>query len=255
MRKLVKDQRIAVYADCEGFFKPISVHQEMKKSGRISEQAGKTVLAMPELSEGIPLDVTTWLPFAAPHYKISPRLEDYLVIPVIIMPSDLPNRNSVGFPLRELVRFLPEYGMQAYKTWKGQPTHLEHRNSDITKAYGVILDSFLRPMTTHGQNKIWKLLHLLAFDRTKHPELTTQIDSGEMNSYSMGAYIDSYTCSYCGADLGKCYHLNPKAQGEFYELEGKLVHKNVRGIKGFETSAVADPAYVSAISDEIKVVG
>jgi len=254
MRKLTQGSKIAVYADAEGYFKPISLHQELKKSGRLTQTARSTTLAMPELNTEIPLDFPTWLPFSAPHYHISSRIEDYLIVPVIIMPSDLPNRNSVGFPLRELVKFIPEYGMQAYKTWKGQPTHLEHANSDITKAYGVIADSFLRPMKTHGQNKIWKLMHLLTFDRSKHPELTTRIDNGEINSYSMGAYVDSYTCSYCGSDLGKCYHLNPKAQGEFYELENKLVHKNVRGVKGFETSAVGDPAYVSAISDEIKVL-
>ena len=256
MRNLTRNNRIAVYADSESSYRPVSMHKELKKSGRLTALSNNNLaLAMPELKSDVPLDFQTWLPFCAPHYQISPRVEDYLVVPVIIMPSDLPNRNGVGFPLRELVKFMPEYGMQAYKTWKGQPTHREHANSDVTKAYGVIVDSFMKPMTGHGQGKVWKLLQLLAFDRQKHPELTSLIDSGEENSYSMGAYVDSYTCSYCGSDVGKCGHINAKMPGPaFYELDNKLVHKNVRGIKGFETSSVHDPAYVSAISDEIKVL-
>lgn len=255
MRKLMTDRKFAVYADSELSYAPLSLHKELKKSGRVIANDQALVMNHPDMQgQAIPMDFQTWLPFAAPHYQISPNVKDYLLIPVIIMPSDLPNRNAVGFPLRELVRFNPEYGMQAYKTWKGQPTHLEHQNQDVTKAYGVIVDAFLRPMKTHGQNKVWKLMLLLAFDRLKHPELTSRIETGEVNSYSMGAFVDSYTCSICGSDLGKCHHLNAKQQGQFYEYEGQLAFRNVRGIKGFETSAVADPAYVSAISDEIKVL-
>ncbi len=256
MRKIIQDKRIAVYADSEFAYAPMSMHTEMKKTGRITAGVGSDlVLNHPEMeSLAIPMDFASWLPFAAPQYKISPDVKDYVLTPVIIMPSDLPNRNSVGFPLRELIRFNPEYGMQAYKTWKGQPTHLEHANEDVTKAYGVIVDAFMRPMKGHGQNKVWKFMQLLAFDRSKHPEVTSRIESGEINSYSMGAFVDSYTCSICSADLGNCHHLNPKIQGQFYEFEGQLAFKNVRGIKGFETSAVSDPAYVSAISDEIKVL-
>ena len=247
--------KIAVYADSECALAPLDVHRELKKSGRITVSGSAVDMAHPEMQGQTQLDCLRWLPFAASVYKISPKLEDYLVVPVIIMPSDLSNRNCVGFPLRELLRFNADVGDCAYKTWKGQPTHLEHDNEDVTKAYGVIFDSFLRPMSSHGQGKVWKLLQLLAFDRTKHPELTSQIERGERNSYSMGAFVDAYTCSYCGADLGKCMHLDPKAKApEFYLRDGVLVHKNVRGIKGFETSNVGDPAYYSAISDTVTVV-
>lgn len=256
MRKIIEGRKLAVYADSEFSYSPISMHKEMKKTGSItSSDEGSLLLNHPEMRDhAIPMDFASWLPFAAPQYNISADVKDYVLTPVIIMPSDLPNRNSVGFPLRELIRFNPEYGMQAYKTWKGQPTHLEHANQDITKAYGVIVDAFMRPMKAYGQNKVWKFMQLLAFDRSKHPEVTTRIESGEINSYSMGAFVDSYTCSICSADLGNCHHLNPKIQGQFYEFEGQLAFKNVRGIKGFETSAVSDPAYVSAISDEVKVL-
>jgi hypothetical protein len=256
MRKLLKGNQIAVYADSEFSYRPLMLHKEMKKSGSIVQSNNEKMLMQHPEMQGhqIPLDFETWLPFAAKPYHISPNVKDYVLVPVIIMPSDLPNRNGVGFPLRELVKFMPDYGVQAYKTWKGQPTHLEHQNQDVTKAYGVIVDAFMKPMKTHGQGKLWKLMLLLAFDRSKHPELTSRIETGEVNSYSMGAFVDGYTCSACGAELGGCHHLDPKQQGQFYIQNGTLIFKNVRGIKGFETSAVSDPAYVSAISDEIKIL-
>jgi hypothetical protein len=90
------------------------------------------------------LDVRTWLPFASKKYEISPNIEDYIVTPVITITSDVSNRNGVGFALSDLVKFNPDMGMQAYKTFKAKPTHVEHENKDITKAKGVILDTFLR---------------------------------------------------------------------------------------------------------------
>ena len=56
----------------------------------------------------LPVDVEDWLPAASKQYHISPKLEDYIIVPVIAFFSDLPNRNSVGFPLQELIKFNPE---------------------------------------------------------------------------------------------------------------------------------------------------
>jgi len=126
-------------------------------------------------------------------------------------------------------------------------------NEDHTKAYGVIADAFLRKMDHFGNGKVWKLLELLAIDRTKYPTIAQKILDGEMNSYSMGAWVTNYTCSYCGAALGKCEHLHPKQALDFYEKDGKLVFRNVHGIKGFETSIVATPAYSIAASDSLLV--
>jgi hypothetical protein len=67
----------------------------------------------------------------------------------------------------------------------------------------------------------------------------------------MGAYIGSFTCSYCGADVGNCRHIDARNPRVMYTLAGKLVFRNVRDIEGFETSIVASPAYVSAISDTL----
>ncbi|HHN9420446.1 TPA: hypothetical protein ACP7Q5_005074, partial [Escherichia coli] len=40
------------------------------------------------------LDYETWLPFAAKTYKISPRIEDYIIVSTLVCPSDIPNRNG-----------------------------------------------------------------------------------------------------------------------------------------------------------------
>ena len=80
------------------------------------------------------LDFETWLPFAAKTYHISPRIEDYVVIPTPICPADLPNRNGIGFPLQELVRYQPPpISRQVYKAWAGTPVHLEHCFAGSTK--------------------------------------------------------------------------------------------------------------------------
>jgi hypothetical protein len=137
--------------------------------------------------------------------------------------------------------------MQAYKTFKAKPTHIEHQNDDITQAKGVIVDTFLRKMV--NVDGIWKLLELLSFDRTKDRELCKDILSGDMNSYSMGAWVEGYQCSICDAEIGKCSHLHPQAPLDFYRFGKELCFRKVVKPVGFETSAVKTPAYVTAVSD------
>lgn len=256
MRRLLDDNRIAVYADVEQAMRPIDIHKEMKKSGCITKASTGDYLVQRAEFEAtgdatVPLDFSTWIPFAAPHYHLSPNPDDYIMVPVIIMPTDLPNRNSVGFPLKELIRFHPHLGQQSYKTWKGKPTHREHQNEDITKAYGVIADTFLRKLRGYGAGNVWKVLTLLTFDRSKHADVAASILDGTMNSYSMGAWVSSYTCSYCKAELGKCLHISKDKPGPLYELNGKLVYRECVGIEGFEVSSVGTPAYITALSDSV----
>jgi hypothetical protein len=67
----------------------------------------------------------------------------------------------------------------------------------------------------------------------------------------MGAMVAGYSCSICNAEMGACLHLHPKQPYDFYEVEGKLCFRNVRGILGFETSGVEQPAFISALSDKV----
>lgn len=262
MRKLVNGNRHAVYSFVESGLSPIDVHKESKKSGLMSvASTGELVLDHPAIRETdgsqihIPLDLKTWLPFAAKVYHISPDPSDYVIVPVIVMPSDLPNRNGVGFPLTELIKWDPEVGRQSYKTWKGMPTYSEHQNDDYTKARGVIADAMMRKLHGFNQGRIWKVLLLLTFDRSKYPDVAHRILTGETNSYSMGAWVSSYQCSYCNAEVGKCSHIRPNQTGVISNINGELVYRKAIGIRGFECSEVATPAYISAISDQVSSWG
>lgn len=275
----------AVYAYAEQSLPPIDLHKELKRSGRatqvrdlFSRSTVQTARAVPkdfqaqalgtEVPKNVPklqlassllegpgaqgqtvLDFGTWLPYCAPHYEISGNIEDHIITPVVVMPADIPNRNSVAFPLAELVKFHPAIGQQAFKSWRGKPTHHEHDNEDITRAYGVIVDSYLRKLHGYGNNNIWKVLLLLSFDRTKHPDVAAEVLSGHRNSYSMGAWVGSYTCSVCGSVIGECSHIAKEGHHEMYALNDELVFRNCVDIEGFECSQVATPAYISAISD------
>lgn len=197
------------------------------------------------------VDWAGWLPFAAKHYNISPDVKDYVVIPVPTIITDIPNRNGISFPLKELIQFRPELGMQSYRTWKGKPTFEEHVHDDHTKAKGVILDTHMRKIP--GMN-VWRLMKLLAFDRTRDPQLCDEILSRKRNSYSMGAYLDGYTCSICHKEFGTCTHTPTGAKkGDviFVPQGDSIVFLNVVNPEGFETSSVKTPAFIPALNDNV----
>lgn len=262
MKMEFKGKARAEYAFVENSFKPIEVSKEMKRSGMMTVASTKEIiLNHPQITgDGgnqlhVPLDLKTWLPFAAKDYHISPDPKDHIVVPVIVMPSDLPNRNGVAFPLHQLAKWDPEIGRIAYKTWKGMPTYSEHANNDYTQARGVIADSLLRKLNGFNQGQIWKVLLLLTFDRSKYPDVARRILTGETNSYSMGAWVNEYQCSYCNSALGKCGHIHPKKPTEMSVINGHMAFRNAIGIRGFECSEVGTPAYISAISDSVSQLG
>jgi len=246
--------REAVYADAFMEGKAIDIHKEVRSKNiqiatndMVLNKSSNVLTTEAEQK----LDITNWLPFASKKYLISPDINDYIFVPVLTIPSDLPNRNGVAFPLKTLLEFNVDAGCQGYKTFRGKPVHYEHQNKDPTKAKGVIVDSFLRRINGFGGGNVWKVMLLLAIDRTKDVSLSSQIISGEMNSYSMGAYVDKYTCSYCGSDVGKCTHIKANSPVNFYELNGDLVFKNMHGMMGFECSSVGTPAWSPAASNTV----
>lgn len=199
------------------------------------------------------------LPHAAGPLNIADNPKDYVLSVIPIMYTDLPNRNGVGFPLRELTKWQVDYGCLAFQTWRGMPVHLEHAADEPKTALGIIVDMSLRPIKTHGNGKIWKVVALAAIDRTKRigkekdgVPFGERVATGDNNTYSMGALVDGYTCSYCGQEVGRCTHIDPdqsRAPVTFYELNNQLVYRQVYGIKGVELSIVSDPAFITAISD------
>lgn len=199
------------------------------------------------------LDVVDWLPFCAEKYNISANLSDYVIVPVPIVPSDIPNRNLVAFPFKTLSDFDPHLKMMQYRSWKAAPTHIEHINKDYTIAKGVVFDVSLQRMR-NSLDEVWKVVALCGFDRTKDKLLANAILTGERDEYSMGAYTGGYTCSCCNAASGRpgemgCNHLEPnRRQLRVFEVQGQptLAYNNVESFQGFEISSVADAAFKGA---------
>lgn len=202
------------------------------------------------------IEASLWLPYAAKEYNLSSDIRDYVLVPVPVMITQLPNTNGDSVTLKEFLRFDPALGQQAFKTFRGKPCHLEHANQVIRDAKGVILDVFLRPMPKFGGGLYYKLVELMAYDRTKDPLLVNSILSGENNAYSVGFYFKSYTCSICGAKVGKglsgtpCAHTAPR-KPTYMDDQGRLVYRQCESIEGFETSVVANPSYCSAIGPHV----
>jgi hypothetical protein len=206
------------------------------------------------------MDYETWLPFAAKVYHISPKIEDYIIVNTLVCPSDIPNRNGIAFPAVELARFHPPpMNRQSFKAWAGCPVHLEHDNEVHERAYGVILDSAMTPVTGYGGGKLYKVMGLLAIDKTKYPDIAQQVLTKAINTYSMGALVDAFTCGFCGMQCSSkhvCSHITSPANvnwREFQHYDGKrhLAFLNAHGIQPIECSIVKDPAWAPALSDEV----
>lgn len=227
-----------------------SIKKRQENSKPLDSQMKKLVKA--NLDTG---KIGTWLSLASEPYQISPNLEDYVLVPVVIMPSDLPNRNGVAFPYKDLTAFNPNPYIKrvSYQTWEGAPTFYEHNNSDYTKAKGVVFSVTMTPIINSVGN-LYKVTTLCGFDRNKDLELFSKIATKRLSTYSMGAFVDDYVCNICGTtfEQGGCKHVdinNPQFQ-IFDTQEGrKLAYYETKGMCGFEVSAVETPAYVSAQND------
>lgn len=229
-----------------------AVLKDQENNKKISATTASIVKSSLEVTS-----IGTWLPMAAEKYKISPKLEDYVCVPVVIMPSDLPNRNGIAFPYRELVAFNPNPYTKsiAYQSWEAAPTFYEHSNSDYTQAKGVVFAVTMVPIK-NSAGDLYKVVCLCGFDRTKDANLYTRIQKKELSTYSMGAYVGNYLCSICGKgyDEGGCRHVSVKDPTyRTFETEHgpKLAYYEAVEVCGFEVSAVETPAYVSAQNEHL----
>jgi hypothetical protein len=206
-----------------------------------------------------------WLPYAAEVYEISSDIKDYMTVPVIIMSSDLPNRNLTAFPATELSAFSPQIGDLVYRGWKGKPVCVDHINQQPNKAIGAIVDVSMKKMSTSTDVALYKVVALLAIDTTKG-SIPKDIISGRRTHYSMGAYVRSYSCSICGQkgqmkstmkskfDCLPCgkQHVGVDRSGNMRMWptdDGKshmLGFLNAHDVVPFEVSSVPTPAFVSA---------
>jgi hypothetical protein len=200
----------------------------------------------------VPTGFEAKLPWFSQKFCLSADLKDYFFRATPILISDLPNRNGVGFPVQSLVEWNEDLHCQAYEGWKYCPMFEEHRSDDPKTALGVVADVTLRKLKGYCFDKLWVVIALAAIDRTKNVSLAAKYESGQTNTVSMGAMVDGWKCSYCGAPEGRCEHIDPERDVTFYELNGRLVFKEVFGVAPYELSIVADPAYgVASGSDSV----
>jgi hypothetical protein len=214
---------------------------------RHDRHAGSLCLAGESLIHG-DIDVT-WLEAAAETYNISADPRDYVLADVPIVTVDYPNRNMQAFPYEEVSYFDPLYGKMVYQTFDRKPCHIDHENKDPLKAKGVIFDASMQHVPSYG---LWKIRILAGWDRTKDPWLVGQILSKKRTAYSMGALVEAFVCSVCGAtdtNLRKCPCMQ-RGKGQVMPT-GHLVYQQCVGVNFIENSSVEDPADITADTDVI----
>lgn len=204
---------------------------------------------------------TSWLPFAAKTYHISANLDDYVIVNIPICPSDIPNRNGIAFPLEELIAYQPPpMNRMTYKAWTGCPVHLDHDNEDHTKAIGVIFDTSLRRMVGYGEGQIYVVYGLIGIDKTKDPKTAEKFLNGSMDTGSMGALAEYFTCSVCGAratdnEFTNCPHIRSTSAVNWrimsYDGKNVVAFLKAHVLSPIEYSAVDDPAWATCLSDLI----
>lgn len=249
---------------------------QMKDESSYLEEYAKKNKADDDVMQGIRqsiLSAPQWLPYSSSVYKTSANVEDYFTVPTIIMPSDLPNRNMTAFPREELTRFDPEIGDHVYKGWIGKPVYTNHINNDYTKALGAVVDASMKRIN-NTKGDIWKVVSLLAIDRTKNPKIARDIQEGRRTTYSMGALVKSYSCSVCSAKgyirpgIRDKYEAMPcgrehafvNRQGGFREFAHSRYNNDrtigflrAHDVKPFEVSTVDYPAFASAYTRQSEI--
>jgi len=201
-----------------------------------------------------PLDIS-FLKAASEKYLISPDIKDYVVVPVPVITSGIPNRRCQAFSLAALLDFDTEYKRQRYSTFVGCPTYVEHQNDDFSKAKGINLDATLSYVPKY---KLYKVNVLSAFDRTKYPSIVDKILKQKTNQFSMGAVCTTFKCSLCGEYLGPGVVRTCTCPGNYTDLRsyGNIVNGKLHYLLAvdpvfIENSWVADPADITAIGEPI----
>lgn len=159
--------------------------------------------------------------------------KDYLFAHVTILSSCQVEDNGYRIvePCDELVNangnaWSNEVIKHCYKTFIGGQVYRDHiQISSLSK--GKILDAILRPVTHKGKNgkqaQVFYCDILVATNR-KHEELVSRIQSGQLNTLSMGTICSHTQCSICGKIIGQddknCKHLE-ESLGKYVQVDGK----------------------------------
>jgi len=119
------------------------------------------------------------------------------------------NGNKDYFPRKELE--------SSYQTFVGRNIFLDHNSESSLYSIGKIIDALPIDDAETGEFYI-ELVGKI--DRKLHPEICRKIETGELNSTSMGCSVDESICSICGNVLhsdadDKCDHMGMNLGKEF----------------------------------------
>lgn len=154
-----------------------------------------------------------------------------------------PNQNGDGFPLKEL--------QASYNTFVGKGNFIDHKSDDITKIRGLVVDAYMN--TEDGCVEC-----LIAVDKVSHPQLVRDIDTGVVNSVSMGTRVGWSTCSVC-ANIARTEHdycdhikgykgmkLSMYTNNAEHKFGAWPIHEVNHDLEFIELSWVAVPAFKEA---------
>lgn len=159
---------------------------------------------------------------------------DFLYFIARALTANVPNANGDYFPEDEL--------QKSYQSFIGKNLHLNHDADDVAKAVGKIIDAWF----VKNEDDIY-VVCLCKIDKTLHPELARNIETGIIDSVSMGCSCQECECSICGKkahnEAEMCDHLK-NYLGREITVDGKTekVSSINRGITFNELSLVGDPA-------------
>jgi hypothetical protein len=217
------------------------------------------------------LDLEERLDAVADVYKISRDPSNYLLIPARANSVGRFNANLDGWTYDETVAFRPELGCRTYATYNNKPHFVEHQASRYEVARGMILDSHLN-MENPADDEVKRAVAeaigqtpdkdvftevILAVDQTKDPSLAEAYKCGAIDTFSMGADVESTVCNICGKVATTmwdfCPHVRDKHKKISYKMDDgsyRVAGELCQGTIFQELSVVSDPADKSAVIQE-----
>lgn len=175
-------------------------------------------------------------------FDYEPR-DGFLYVAVRACTADVPNMNYDMLPSWELGE--PK---NAYKTFIGAYSYLNHDNQDPAKARGAIIDAVY-----HDDPDDKWVECLIEMDESRCPKLCSLIRSGEIDTVSMGCSVSDTDCSVCGNKAEYPYQYCEHIQHKGRMYGDTMAYEICNGVEFFELSWVfvpADPtAYSIVISD------
>ena len=133
-----------------------------------------------------------------------------------------PNGNGDYFPKSELE--------SSYQTFVGRNLFLNHESDHPVKSIGKIIDAY--PVEDEETGEFY-IECLSKIDKKLHPEIARKVETGELNTVSMGCSCESSQCSICGMTIHtdedqKCQHLSPGGLLREYVAETDLPEYGIK---------------------------